>query len=101
MAASYRIPTPYSTDARTQPLVDLRWLFGAAHITAPAAGAELVRVHHLLNSFYEFLANLLLRRHRTTTAAPTAIALASSSSSIFDSTPDIVFSTLDATVLTS
>ena len=66
-------------------LLDLRWFLGAAHLTASAAGAELVWVHHLLNNFYKLAANLLLRRpsynyyccsggHRTTTtAAPTAI----------------------------
>ena len=101
---------------------------GATHPTAPAAGDELVRAHHL-NSIYKCPPNMLLRwlshnyccsggyhittvapatmhnyccsgAHRTITAAPAAIALASSSSSIFDST-DITFSSLDATVPTS
>ena len=93
----------------------------ATRPSAPAAGDVLVRAHHL-NSLYKFPPNLLLRRpshnyccsgrhaqlllfrrpspnyccfgaHRTT-AAPAVIALASSSSPIFDNT-------LDATVPTS
>ena len=103
---------------------------GAAYSTASAAGAELVRrAHHLLNSFYKFPANLLLRwpwhnsccsggharllllrrplhnncfsGARCITAAPVAIALASSFSSIFDSTTNIAFSSLDAAAPTS
>ena len=62
----------------------------ATHLTAPAAGDQLVRAHHL-NSFYKFPPNLLLRRpsHNyccSGTHRPAAIALASHFSSlpIFD-----------------
>ena len=82
---SYRIPTPYSSDARSPSLLGLRWLFGAAHPHAPASSADLVRARHLLSSFYKCPALVLLLRrlshnyccsggHRTTTSAPAAIA---------------------------
>ena len=66
---------------------------GATHPTAPAAGDQLVRAHHL-NSFYKFPSNLLLHRpshnyccsgaHRTAAGPVAIIALASSSLPIFD-----------------
>ena len=61
---------------------------GATHPTAPAAGDQLVRAHHL-DSFDKFPPNLLLRRpsHNyccSGTHRPAAIALASSPLPIFD-----------------
>ena len=63
------------------------------HPTAPAAGGQLVRAHHL-NSFFKFPLNLLLRQpshnyccsgaHRTAAGPAAIIALASSSFPIFD-----------------
>ena len=49
----------------------LRLISGATHSTAPTAGDQLVRAHHL-NSFYKFPPNLLLRRpsHNYCCSAP-------------------------------
>ena len=59
---------------------------GATHPTAPAAGDQLVRAHHL-NSFYKVFPNLLLRRPPHTyccSSTRRTTALASSSLPIFD-----------------
>ena len=109
---SYRIPTPYSSDARTQPVS--AWSPAPPIQPLPLPAMSLsgpITSTASINS--KFPPNVLLRRpshnyccssaHRITTAAPApiaqqllrgTIALASSSSSIFDST-------LDATVPTS
>ena len=86
------LPNTNSLQLRRSYTARLCLISGATHPTAPTAGDKLVRAHHL-NSFYTFPTNLLLRRpshnyccsgtHRTT-AAPAAIALASSSLPIFN-----------------